>query len=129
MSNADSNLVLLVEDEVLVCDLLEEALRDRGFEVTVARDASAAIVLLDRFKSELGGLITDIDLGSPMDGWSVAKAARALQPGLPVFYMSGSGAPDWPANGVANSTMMAKPFPLERLVEVVTAQLRPGAAA
>src|SRR5579859_3005162 len=106
MSDARSNLVLLVE----------EALRDSGFDVTVARDGSAAIVLLNRYKREVCGLITDIDLGSPMDGWSVANAARALKPGLPVFYMSGASAGDWPAKGVADSTMMTKPFPMARLM-------------
>ena len=129
MSNAGSSLLLLVEDEALLCDLLEDALRDEGFDVAVARDGPAAIILLNRYRSEVAGLITDIDLGSPTDGWSVAAAARALQPRLPVIYVSGASAHEWNAKGVADSLMIAKPFPLGRLTDVVKTALRPGAAA
>lgn len=121
-----SCLLLLVEDEVAVCDLLECALRDEGFEVVVAQTGSAALILLSRYHNEMAALITDIDLGSATTGWSVSAAARDLQPRLPVFYMSGASAHDWPARGVADSTMFAKPFPLDHLTNAVAAALRPA---
>jgi DNA-binding response OmpR family regulator len=129
MSDARSKLLLLVEDEVQLCDVLSEALQNEGFELVVARNGAAAIVMLQRYRRGLGGLITDIDLGSALDGWSIATAARVLRPNLPVFYMSGASAQDWPTKGVVDSLMIGKPFALERLTAAVKVALQPSAGA
>jgi len=55
-----------------------------------------------------------------LTGWDVAKRARELNGMLPVIYMTGAAAGDWPSNGVPNSVLVAKPFAPAQIVTAVT---------
>jgi CheY-like chemotaxis protein len=85
---ATSTTVLVVEDEALVRQMIAEELRDAGFHVLEADDGEAASTLL-----AAGGVVdvlfTDIRLPGPLDGWAVARLARALRATLPVIYATG----------------------------------------
>ena len=80
--------VLLVEDEVLIRDLITEALIDEGFEVHAVGTADDA---LDRLATgtPVDILFTDVNLPGGMDGAELARRARELRPDLPVMYTSG----------------------------------------
>ena len=115
--------LLYVEDEAITSGLVEEALREAGFEVLVACDGHEALVQL-RAKSEiLRGLITDINLGECPDGWDVARKARESIDGLPVVYVSGACGHEWTARGVPNSLMVAKPFAPAQIVIAISSLL------
>jgi CheY-like chemotaxis protein len=65
-------------------------------------------------------LITDIKLGSKMNGWEVARHARQTYPGIAVVYMSGDSAADWTAEGVPNSVMLQKPFATAQVTTAIS---------
>jgi CheY-like chemotaxis protein len=88
-------LLLLVEDEETVRSVLEDSLRDGGFDLKLALNGTEALAILEREGETIHGLITDINLGSGPSGWEVAKRARELIPELPVVYMSGADAEKW----------------------------------
>jgi DNA-binding response OmpR family regulator len=108
--------VLLVEDEHLIRGILQETLQDGGYQVICARSTDEALPLLDGVAAEIGGLITDVNLGGPQSGWDVARRARELNPRLPVIYMSGDSGFEWSSRGVPNSVMVTKPFAPAQLV-------------
>ncbi|CAN7259663.1 response regulator [Rhizobium sp. LjRoot254] len=112
--------ILLVEDEPLISMVLEDALREEGFDVIVAIDGIDAIAALDAKAPQLAGVITDIRLGDGPSGWQVSEWARELQPRLPVLYMSADSAADWPDRAVPNSQMLAKPFAVEDMLSAVS---------
>ncbi|MBC2666533.1 hypothetical protein H7F51_13475 [Novosphingobium flavum] len=68
--------------------------------------------------------MTDINLGSPMTGWDVARLARNSVGNLPVVYVSGASSHEWPAQGVADSLM--KSFAPVCLIEAIASLLRAG---
>lgn len=111
-------LLLLVEDDALLGMTLEAALADAGFDVILAASGHKAAASLERNSNKFVGLIADIRLPA-LDGWTIAKRARDLAPGMPVIYMSGDNADDWPVHGVLDSHIMRKPFPLSELVKLV----------
>ncbi len=115
--------LLLVEDEDVVRSLLEETLRDAGFELKIAGNGVDAIAILESESETVRGLITDINLGSGPSGWEVAKRAREFIPDLPVVYVSGADAEKWPSHGVPNSTLVAKPFAPAQIVTAISALL------
>ena len=118
--------ILVVEDDHLVQSVVEEALKDGGFEIVLVSSGEPAIELLDHAEGKYRALITDISLGRDMlDGWQVARHAREIDPTFPVVYMSGDSAEDWASKGVPNSIMLAKPFAPAQLVTAV-AQLLNG---
>jgi len=79
--------ILLVDDELLL--LLEAALiiRDFGFEVLEASSGAEALTMIDP-KKPVDLLLTDVQMPG-MDGFALAKAARAKQPDIKVIYFSG----------------------------------------
>jgi CheY-like chemotaxis protein len=106
--------LLLVEDEPLIRTSLAAALEDGGYALAEAGDAEEALAHLASEQTFVG-VVTDIKLGSEMNGWEVARHARQAYPGIAVVYMSGDSAADWTAEGVPNSVMLQKPLPLPRL--------------
>jgi len=89
------NTALLVEDELLIRELACEYLRDFGFEVTIARDATEALGILHEGK-RFDLLFTDIRMPGGMDGRELAQEAKRMDEELRVIYATGyadGGAP------------------------------------
>lgn len=113
-------VILVVEDDEPVQSLVEEALREGGFDPAIAPSGEEAVTLLQGVRSEYRALVTDIVLRGRIDGWEVAKRARQIDPEFPVIYMSGAAAAEWPFKGVPNSIMLSKPFAPAQLVTAVS---------
>jgi len=109
--------VLLVEDEVLVADLVDEALRDEGLDVVVAHSGVEALSRLAGESRTFAALVTDINLGDHVDGFEVAREARALHPGVKVIYVTGKPSNIYAAEDEA--LMFPKPFNVVELADQV----------
>ena len=112
--------ILLVEDEQLIAIGAQSALEDGGYEVAHVATGHAAIAELEIGISNFVALVTDIRLGQGPDGWEVARRARHLSATLPIVYVSGDSAADWPSQGVPNSIMLSKPYAEAQLLQAVT---------
>ncbi len=113
--------ILVVEDDQAVQSIVEEALRDGGFEPAIASSGEEAVTLLKEGKSKCRALVTDINLGrGKMDGWEIAKHAREIDPEFPIVYMTGDSAGEWASKGVPNSILLTKPFAPAQLVTAVS---------
>jgi DNA-binding NtrC family response regulator len=120
-------LVFVVEDEVAIQDVLQDALEDAGFAVSTASSGEDAIQQLDAHGADFRALITDVNLGShKLTGWDVAKHAREINDQLPVVYMTGASAHDWGSKGVPNSVLLTKPFANAQVVTAVSQLLNLG---
>jgi DNA-binding response OmpR family regulator len=115
--------VLLVEDELLIQEIVQDALEQAGFHVQVAPSGFAALKQLSEGVAELAGLVTDIRLGEGPNGWDLARHARRSRPDLPVIYMSGDSVADWPVEGVPRSQVVQKPFAVGQIVTALSAML------
>lgn len=113
-------VVLVIEDDQEMQFILEEALRDGGYEPAIAGSGEEAVTLLKAFRSTYKALVTDIQLMGRMDGWRVARAAREVDPLFPVIYITGAVPEEWPVWGVPNSVLLAKPFAPAQIVTAVS---------
>jgi CheY-like chemotaxis protein len=121
--------VIVAEDEGTLQALLQAALEEAGFSVAISASASEALQMLERPDANHVALVTDIHLGDAgVTGWDVARRARELNPSLPVVYMTGAAASDWPANGVPNSILITKPFAPAQVVTAISQLLNLGAS-
>jgi CheY-like chemotaxis protein len=106
--------ILLVEDEALVRMDTAASLREGGYLVQEARNASDAINLLQS-KSEIDLLFTDINLGKGMNGVELAAWALTQHPRMAVLVTTGdaliTGLP--PALG----PILAKPYTVVELLK------------
>jgi CheY-like chemotaxis protein len=120
-------VILVVEDDQAIQSVIEEALSDGGFEITIAASGEQAIELLSAASPQFRAVVTDINLGqNRMDGWDVARHARESKSDMPIVYMTGDSADEWASKGVPNSVLLTKPFAPVQLVTAV-AQLLNGA--
>jgi CheY-like chemotaxis protein len=125
----DEQPVLIVEDEAVLQQIVRDVLEEAGFAVTASASADEAIEHLQRQDPAFVALVTDINLArSGMTGWDVARRARELNGTLPVIYMTGAAADEWPSNGVPNSILVTKPFAPAQIVTAVTQLLNTGSS-
>ena len=108
--------ILVIEDEDVIQLLVEEALTEGGFAVDIVPSGEEALTLLASGQKTYRALVTDISIKGKVSGWDVATKLRETDPTVPVIYMSGAHADDWPVKGVPNSVMLAKPFAPAQLV-------------
>src|ERR1700753_1550560 len=100
--------------------MVHEALSDGGFETEITESGEKAVALLEGDKIKYRALLTDIHLEGTLTGWEVAKRARELNPEIPVVYMTGAGADQWPSQGVPNSVLLNKPFAPAQVVTAIS---------
>ena len=100
--------VLVAEDDDQVQAIIEDALSEGGFDVATVATAEEGLALITRRADQYKALLTDIKLQGQMTGWELAKRAREIVPTLPVVYMTGDAAHEWPSQGVAREHPSAK---------------------
>ncbi|HJU42958.1 MAG TPA: PAS domain-containing protein [Vicinamibacterales bacterium] len=114
--------VLLVEDEGPVRNTVRRQLETLGHTVLVADAAAIALTLL-RTEKAIDVLLTDVVLGSGMNGIDLADAARVFRPGLPVIFMSGFTAVPEAQKRIHDSgaPLLTKPATLSQLESALNA--------
>src|SRR5438045_1805445 len=120
-------LILVVEDDLLIQELVDGALTEGGFGIETATSGEDAIKRFQREPTKYRALLTDIHLAATLTGWDVAKRARELNPDMPVVYMTGAAADEWPSHGVPNSVLLNKPFAPAQVVTAVSQLLNQAA--
>ena len=126
MSYAGPIRVLLVEDELLISEWVAESLTEQGFAVHAVATAREALSVLG--SASIDVLFTDINLPGGMDGATLARRARELQPGLAVVYASGRVTRLDPAIAVPGSMFVPKPYVPELIGRLLTRATRGGVA-
>jgi PAS domain S-box-containing protein len=110
--------ILVVEDEVNVRHLVVAMLKAKGYQVVDAPNAEEALLHCAGERFDL--MITDMVMPGD-DGPTLARAAIALQPGLPVLYMSGYTQESFASLDLESSPtgFVSKPFTSNELAERV----------
>ncbi|MBW8887548.1 MAG: response regulator [Fibrobacteres bacterium] len=116
--------ILVIEDEDAVRSLLRTLLRLAGYEVLSCQDGEEALDLMEARGGSIQLLITDVNLGTGMDGFEAAQALRSRLPTLKVLYMSGKEEADRLADRAdANERFLLKPFTPRSFTDAVRAML------
>ena len=111
--------ILVVEDEAGVCDLLSDIVEAEGFEPLRAKSDAEAWRVLGENRS-FACMIVDVNLGSGVTGYDVARFARRRHADLPVIYVSGQTSGDsYKTHGVPGSLFVAKPFTVDELADQI----------
>jgi DNA-binding response OmpR family regulator len=120
--------VLVVDDDASIQSVVQDALSDGGFASRVASSGEEAASLLSTSKYD--ALVVDISFGRDhVEGWAIARRARAFSPAFPVIYITGGNANEWASQGVPNSILLKKPFAPAQLLMALSQLLNTGMAA
>jgi CheY-like chemotaxis protein len=117
--------ILVIDDDAVLRRVITLSLEAAGHTVLRCENGRKAVDFLAHDHADL--LITDI-LMPEMDGVETVRAARRLQPNLPILAISGGGsfAPDdylGIARAFGATDVLRKPFHPPDLVERVTKML------
>jgi CheY-like chemotaxis protein len=117
--------ILVVEDEAAVRSTVRRQLETLGHTVLIAETAAAALPIL-KGAAPPDVLLTDVVLGSGMNGIDLADAARVFTPGLPVIFMSGFTAVPEAQKRISDSgaPLLTKPATLAQLERALSAVMR-----
>jgi PAS domain S-box-containing protein len=85
---AEGTVVLLVDDDPVLCDVMEALLNHLGFSVFVAATGYDALTLFQKHHSSIDCLLTDLSMPG-MDGWETLEALRKIKPNLLAILCSG----------------------------------------
>ena len=107
---ANVPVVLVVEDDEPLQEIVHDALKEGGFDLTTVVSGQEAVAMIESGVVKYSALVTDINLKGPMKGWEIARLVRQIDPAFPVVYMTGAAADDWASEGVPNSILLKKPF-------------------
>ena len=78
--------LLLVDDDLIYCEVLGEALTDHGFTVTVAHDVPSALRILER--SLPGFAVVDLKMPGP-SGLELVTKLHNLSPDTSIIVLTG----------------------------------------
>lgn len=119
-SAADSETVLLVDDNAAVRQYVGYALQRYGYRVLEASGGTEALHLCTQHEGPIHLLLTDIQM-LDMTGPELVPQALALRPHLPVLYMSALFSEDVLARveGQPLQPFIQKPFTPEALAQKV----------
>ena len=112
--------ILIVDDEVSLCDLADAWISSLGYSCSIAQSPKVALRLLDEQPYDL--LFTDIVMPGPMDGVALALEALKRQPQLRVLFASGYS----PAlkDSALPGPILNKPYRKQQLHHALAALLR-----
>jgi PAS domain S-box-containing protein len=112
--------ILLVEDEAAVRTTVRRQLESLGHRVLSAAAAPDALEIA-RTTAPIDVLLTDVVLGTGMNGVELAAEVRAGRPSLPVIFMSGYAAVNEARDRLRDSAapFLSKPATLSQLERAV----------
>lgn len=85
----NTDIILVVEDEVLIRLVIAQYLRDCGYRVIEAAHADEALLVLRKSEIAIDVLFTDVEMPGSMDGFALAQWVRSNRPDMDVV-MAGS---------------------------------------
>ncbi len=117
-------MVLLVEDELPICEITRGILAANGYRVLVAHDGTEALAHYAANRDEVKVVLMDMAM-PVMDGYMAIRALRKLDPKARIVAVSGL-AEDGKLAMVAAWTaeFLAKPYTSERLLKAVGDAIR-----
>jgi PAS domain S-box-containing protein len=124
-----TEVILLVEDDDVVRATVTDMLADLGYQVLKARDADAAMTIIES-GAPIDLLFTDVIMPGAFGAAELARRARARSPGLQVLFTSG-----YTDNAIIRSgrldpgvEFLSKPYAQDELARMLRKLLSAGQA-
>jgi CheY-like chemotaxis protein len=114
--------ILLVDDQAVIVELVSEVLSEDGHCICSCSSAEQAVDEIEG-ADDFDAVITDIDLGSSIDGFEIARRARAHRPDAAIIYISGGVSVRAHDKFVPGAAFIYKPFSPYQVADQLSALL------
>lgn len=123
--------ILVVDDDANLREVAETTLTRNGYEVLTAADGIEALGILAQYQAKTNLVLTNISMPG-MDGPSLARAARKIDPQVRIIAASALGRSSGQADKLAAlqslgiTHLLSKPYTAEELLETIREALSPA---
>lgn len=116
----NGELILVVDDEVGICEIIKTTLETYNFRVITAKDAIEAIALYVQHKNEINIVLMDMMMPS-MDGATAIRTLQQINSQVKIIAMSGLASTEVlaEASGTSVQGFLAKPFSADELLNIL----------
>jgi DNA-binding NtrC family response regulator len=120
---AQSKKLLLVDDEPTILTTLSVVLQGSGFDVQVAASVPEALEQIDRQKFDV--LLSDLNIASESDGYTVVRAMRAANPLCVTIVITGYPGLESALQAIQHRVddYILKPAPVDQLIATLEQKL------
>lgn len=118
-SGGGQETLLLVEDELAVCNVTRRILERAGYRVLIAENGAAALDVMERSGNDIALVVTDISMPG-MGGQELGAELRQRRPKLKILFLSGYS-PQSLASSTSGAEMefLGKPFTSNALLDKI----------
>ncbi|MBK1833268.1 PAS domain S-box protein [Roseibacillus ishigakijimensis] len=122
---ANTETILLVEDNELVREMTEQYLRSIGYRILSADGPTQGLRELQDHREEVDLLLTDVVMPE-MNGVELSQKAKEIAPELKILFMSGYTENVVVRNGLLKDEIafIQKPFSLDALADKIRGELQ-----
>lgn len=116
----NGELILVVDDEVSVCEISKTLLEQHNYKVLTAKDGIEAISLCAAHPNDINIVLTDIQMPS-MSGLNAIPIIQQINPSVKIIATSGlaSNRNFLEANGISVQAFVLKPYTLRDLLNII----------
>lgn len=122
MNHVNSKKILVVDDESVICEILEFNLVNEGYEVECAHSAEEA---LKKLSSDHSLVLLDVMM-SGMSGYKLAETLRQRKNRIPIIFLTAKDTENDMLTGfsVGGDDYISKPFSIKEILARVKAVLK-----
>src|SRR5690348_2579110 len=119
METATSSSILVVDDDRVTRDLLQEVLSEEGYQVVTSGSGEEALEIGKQECFDV--IISDMKLGSELNGLDVLRAYKSVQPESEVILITAFGSMETAIEAVKAGAFdyLSKPFKIEEVIKRV----------
>ena len=121
----DAKRILIVDDEINMCSIIQDILTDEGYDVMIAENGSEALQVVRKITPDL--IITDINMPC-MGGLELLREVKNLHTDIQFIVMTAFGELETYLNAMSNGAFdyITKPLNIEMLKIMVAKVLGQG---
>ncbi|GAB6012030.1 response regulator transcription factor [Viscerimonas tarda] len=114
--------ILVVDDEAVICEVLEFNLANEGFDITCAHSAEEA---LEKLSPDYSLILLDVMMGG-MSGYKLAEKLRQKKNQIPIIFLTAKDTENDMLTGfsVGGDDYISKPFSIKEVIVRVKAVLK-----
>ncbi|GHT03726.1 DNA-binding response regulator [Bacteroidia bacterium] len=122
MNNSQLKKILIVDDEPVICEVLEFNLANEGFDITCAHSAEEA---LKKLTPDCSLILLDVMMGG-MSGYKMAEQLRQKKNQIPIIFLTAKDTENDMLTGfsVGGDDYISKPFSVKEVIARVKAVLK-----
>jgi len=120
LPKGNGELVLVVDDEVAICEVTKTSLETYGYRVLTASDGIEAIATYAQKKSDISVVLLDMMMPS-MDGATTIRTLQKINPYVKIIAISGITSNEKIAKNAGSTvkTFLSKPYTSKKLLKTI----------